>query len=139
MKSIMGLFIVCAGLLWGVFSAPAETPDYLDTSLDFETRAADLVDRISLEEMSLQILGFDRGDRSRIELPAVQLNMLRALLKTGTPVIYVQLAGSAVALDGLEDELPVTFYKSTENLGDFSDYAMAGGQIAARGDRRNGF
>ena len=34
--------------------APAATPVYLNTSLDFETRAKDLVSRMTLEEKALQ-------------------------------------------------------------------------------------
>ena len=49
--------------------------------------------------------GFLSGDRTKIELPEVQLNALEAMNKTGTPVVFVMLSGSAIALNGLEKEL----------------------------------
>lgn len=111
------------------------------------------------EEMRLQAKGFDRGDRTKIELPAVQLETLKAMQKTGTPVVFVLLAGSSIAFAGAEEDLhailmgwypgqrggdaaadvlfgeynpagrlPVTFYASTEEVGDFSDYNMRAGK-----------
>ena len=49
--------------------------------------------------------GFLGGDRTKIELPEVQLNALKAMTKTGTPVVFILLAGSAVSFNGLEQEL----------------------------------
>ena len=49
--------------------------------------------------------GFLGGDRTKIELPEVQLNALKAMTKTGTPVVFVLLAGCAVSFNGLEQEL----------------------------------
>ena len=49
--------------------------------------------------------GFFGGDRTKIELPEVQLNALKAINKTGTPVVFVLLAGSAISFNGLEQEL----------------------------------
>ncbi|MBN2261770.1 MAG: glycoside hydrolase family 3 C-terminal domain-containing protein [Prolixibacteraceae bacterium] len=103
--------------------------------------------------------GFNGGDRTKIELPEVQVKTLKALVATGTPVIFVLMAGSAIAFDGLENEipgilmawypgqrggdavadvllgnynpagrLPVTFYTSTNELADFTDYNMQAGK-----------
>ncbi|MDG1794736.1 MAG: glycoside hydrolase family 3 C-terminal domain-containing protein [Flavobacteriaceae bacterium] len=49
--------------------------------------------------------GFFGGDRTKIELPEVQLNAVKAMIKTGTPVVFVLLAGSAISFNGLEQEL----------------------------------
>ncbi|MDA8847572.1 glycoside hydrolase family 3 C-terminal domain-containing protein, partial [Flavobacteriaceae bacterium] len=49
--------------------------------------------------------GFLGGDRTKIELPEVQLNALKAINKTGTPVVFVLLAGSAISFNGLEQKL----------------------------------
>ncbi|MDB6018247.1 MAG: Beta-glucosidase [Pedosphaera sp.] len=100
--------------------------------------------------------GFSGGDRTRIELPAVQTDFLKALKATGKPVVFVNCSGSAVAMPwetkhlpailqawypgeagGLAvaeilfgdvnpaGRLPVTFYRSTEDLPDFDDYSMS--------------
>ena len=50
------------------------------------------------EEMPVNIDGFKGGDRTNIELPAVQRNFLKALKKAGKTVIYVNCSGSAIAL-----------------------------------------
>jgi beta-glucosidase len=43
-------------------------------------------------------VGFYGGDRTQIELPAVQLDLLRALHATGKPVVFVDCSGSAIAM-----------------------------------------
>ena len=50
------------------------------------------------EEMPVDYDGFAEGDRTRIELPAVQEKLLKRLQATGKPVVFVNLSGSAVAL-----------------------------------------
>ena len=50
------------------------------------------------EEMPVQIDGFRGGDRTSIELPAVQRNFLRALKDAGKTIIFVNCSGSAIAL-----------------------------------------
>jgi beta-glucosidase len=42
--------------------------------------------------------GFYRGDRTTIELPSVQLDLLKALQATGKPVVFVNCSGSAIAM-----------------------------------------
>jgi beta-glucosidase len=58
------------------------------------------------EEMRVYLDGFNGGDRTRIELPAVQENLLKALQATGKPVIYVNCSGSAMAMPWENDHLP---------------------------------
>lgn len=41
--------------------------------------------------------GFERGDRTLIELPRVQTEMMKQLKKTGIPMIFVSMSGSAMA------------------------------------------
>ncbi|MBQ8157643.1 MAG: glycoside hydrolase family 3 C-terminal domain-containing protein [Prevotella sp.] len=50
------------------------------------------------EEMPVDIDGFKGGDRTHIELPAVQRNFLKALKEAGKTVIFVNCSGSAIAL-----------------------------------------
>jgi len=58
------------------------------------------------EEMRIDYEGFNGGDRTRIELPAVQQELVKALLATGKPVVFILLSGSAVALPELSDQVP---------------------------------
>lgn len=51
------------------------------------------------EEMPVSYPGFKGGDRTDIELPAVQRNCLKALKDAGKKVIYVNCSGSAIALE----------------------------------------
>ena len=50
------------------------------------------------EEMPVDLPGFRKGDRTNIDLPHVQAEMLKALKKTGKPVIFVLCSGSTLAL-----------------------------------------
>ena len=50
------------------------------------------------EEMPVEIDGFKGGDRTHIELPAVQRNFLKALKDAGKTVIFVNCSGSCIAL-----------------------------------------
>ena len=50
------------------------------------------------EEMPVDIDGFKGGDRTHIELPAVQRNFLKALKAAGKQVIFVNCSGSCIAL-----------------------------------------
>ena len=109
------------------------------------------------EEMPVDAEGFRKGDRTNIEIPAVQKEMVKALVATGKPVVYVVCTGSALALNWENDHvnailnawyggqeggtavadvlfgdynpagrLPITFYKSVDQLPDFQDYSMKG-------------
>ena len=50
------------------------------------------------EQTSAKDIGFDGGDRTTIELPQVQRDILRALHEAGKKVVFVNCSGSAVAL-----------------------------------------
>src|SRR5450759_1858367 len=96
-------------------------------------------------------------DRSAIELPETEENLVKAMIATGKPVVVVLTSGSALAVNyaaehaaailsawyGGEEagtaisetlagtnnpagRLPVTFYKSTSQLPEFTDYNMKG-------------
>jgi beta-glucosidase len=108
------------------------------------------------EEMSVPYPGFAGGDRKDINLPQTQAKMLQAMQATGKPVVFVMLTGSALAVNWQQENLPailcgwypgqhgdavadvlfgtynpagrlpVTFYKSIDQLGDFKDYNMQG-------------
>jgi beta-glucosidase len=96
------------------------------------------------------------GDRSSLDLPGVQGDLLKAVHATGTPLVVVLVNGSAVAVNDAQAQasaileawypgqaggtavaealfgevnpggrLPVTFYKSVEQLPPFDEYRMA--------------
>jgi beta-glucosidase len=48
----------------------------------------------------------EQRDRSAIELPTVQTDLLKALQATGRPVVFVNCSGSAVAMPWEADHLP---------------------------------
>ncbi|MDR0940160.1 MAG: glycoside hydrolase family 3 C-terminal domain-containing protein [Mediterranea sp.] len=50
------------------------------------------------EEMGVKLPGFRQGDRTDIELPAVQRELIAALRKAGKRVVYVNCSGSPIAL-----------------------------------------
>ena len=56
------------------------------------------------EELKTTVDGFAGGDRERIELPEVQSKVLKALHKTGKPVVFVLCTGSAIALEQNEKD-----------------------------------
>ncbi|HCC52503.1 MAG TPA: glycosyl hydrolase [Porphyromonadaceae bacterium] len=60
--------------------------------------AGGLSPRLEGEEMPVFIDGFKKGDRTDIELPKIQREMMKALKQTGKPVIFVVCTGSALAL-----------------------------------------
>ncbi len=107
------------------------------------------------EEMRVNQKGFNGGDRTTIDLPKVQTDLLKALQATGKPVVFVMMTGSAIAIPweaehipaivnawyggqaagtALADvlfgdynpagRLPVTFYRSDNDLPPFEDYTM---------------
>jgi beta-glucosidase len=51
------------------------------------------------EEMPIKIPGFSGGDRTSLDLPEPQENLLKALAATGKPLVVVLQSGSAVALN----------------------------------------
>jgi len=109
------------------------------------------------EEMKVKVAGFDHGDRLDIQLPAVQTNLMKEIMKLGKPTVLVLLNGSAVAINWESENipaileawypgqaggtaiadilfgdynpsgrLPITFYKSIDQIPAFDDYNMQG-------------
>ena len=101
--------------------------------------------------------GFKGGDRTEIELPAIQREVLALLKKSGKKTVFVNFSGSAMAIvpetqncDAIlqawypgqaggtavadvlfgdynpAGRLPITFYKSMQQLPDYEDYSMKG-------------
>jgi beta-glucosidase len=112
--------------------------------------------RIEGEEMKVKAEGFAGGDRTALELPAPQQQLLERVSATGRPLGLVLTTGSAVAVNWANEHvpaileawypgesggvavaealavdfspagrLPVTLYKSIDQLPAFDDYSMA--------------
>jgi beta-glucosidase len=96
-----------ASLTWTEISR-----DYRKEALDAATKAAVVIfcggitAYLEGEEMPLVIDGFSHGDRTHINLPAVQEELLKELQKTGKPVVYVNFSGSAMAMNWEDQNLP---------------------------------
>ncbi len=109
------------------------------------------------EEMDVSVTGFKDGDRTDIELPAIQREVLSLLKNNGKKVVFINFSGSAMAIvpesencnailqawypgqaggSAIADvlfgdynpsgRLPITFYKSLEQLPDYENYSMKG-------------
>ena len=50
------------------------------------------------EEMRVNFPGFKGGDRTSILLPSVQTELMKTLQKTGVPLVFVMMTGSAIAI-----------------------------------------
>ncbi|MDP9049896.1 MAG: glycoside hydrolase family 3 C-terminal domain-containing protein [Acidobacteriota bacterium] len=55
------------------------------------------------EEMNVHITGFDGGDRTDINLPASQQQLLEALKQTGKPLVVVLNSGSALGVNWAQE------------------------------------
>jgi beta-glucosidase len=84
----------------------------MDEALD-AARASDvtifvggLTGDVEGEEMQVSYPGFAGGDRTDIALPAPQEQLLEALAATGKPIVFVQMAGSAVVSPWASEHLP---------------------------------
>ena len=58
------------------------------------------------EEMKVNQPGFDGGDRTSIQLPAVQTALLKKLQATGKPLVFVMMTGSAIAVPWEKENIP---------------------------------
>jgi beta-glucosidase len=58
------------------------------------------------EEMSVSLPGFKGGDRTDLELPTAQKELLKALKATGKPIVLVLTSGSALALNWENENIP---------------------------------
>lgn len=62
--------------------------------------------KVEGEQMPVNSKGFDGGDKTNIELPKVQKELIKALHATGKPVVLVLLNGSALAINWEDENLP---------------------------------
>jgi beta-glucosidase len=65
-----------------------------------------LTPRLEGEEMRVHIDGFDGGDRTRIDLPDVQQQLMERIVALGKPTVLVLLNGSALAVSWADENVP---------------------------------
>ncbi len=79
-------------------SAGAGTDMSMFNDVDAIIYVGGLSPKLEGEEMRVNYKGFKGGDRTSIELPETQRKYVAELAKTGKPVVFVNLSGSAVAI-----------------------------------------
>jgi beta-glucosidase len=62
--------------------------------------------QLEREEAKVAYEGFSGGDRTRIELPDIQTELLQAMQASGRPVVFVNCSGSAIAMPWETENLP---------------------------------
>jgi beta-glucosidase len=65
-----------------------------------------LTPRLEGEEMRVTVPGFRGGDRTTIELPAPQQQLLERVAALGKPTVLVLLNGSALAIESAQQRVP---------------------------------
>jgi beta-glucosidase len=144
-----------ARLVWSVPEREGQNALEAARSADLVVMVLGLSPRIEGEEMNVHVEGFAGGDRTSLDLPAPQQQLLERVYAAGKPTVLVLLNGSALAVNWADEKLPaileawypgeeggtavaqalagdfspagrlpVTFYKSTEQLPAFEDYSM---------------
>jgi beta-glucosidase len=122
---------------------------------DVTVAVVGITSQLEGEEMKVEVPGFQGGDRTSLDLPKEEEDLLQALGATGKPFVVVLMNGSALSVNWADQHanaildawysgeeggtaiaqtlagvnnpagrLPVTFYKSTEQLPAFEDYSM---------------
>jgi len=123
---------------------------------DLVVVVAGLTAHIEGEEMKVNAAGFAGGDRTSLDLPAPQEQLLQRVQAVGKPTVLVLMNGSALGINWADQHvpaiveawypgeqggtavaallagdfspagrLPVTFYKSVDQLPPFDDYSMS--------------
>jgi beta-glucosidase len=145
-----------ARLVWGVPGQDEQRAVDAAAHADLAVVVMGLSARLEGEEMKVQTEGFSRGDRTSLDLPSQQEQLLQRIFATGKPTVLILTNGSALAVNWADGKLPaiieawypgeeggtavagalagdfspsgrlpVTFYKSVDQLPAFEDYSMA--------------
>ena len=145
-----------ARLVWGIPEREKQNALSAARTADLVIMVLGLSARVEGEQMKIHADGFAGGDRTRIDLPAFQQELLEQIHALGKPTVLVLLNGSALAVNWANENLPaileawypgeeggtavaealagdfspggrlpVTFYKSVDQLPAFEDYSMA--------------
>lgn len=147
-----------AQLVWQVPGEnPAETALAAARDAEAVIFCMGISPRLEGEEMNVQVPGFSGGDRTNLELPRPQRELMQKVASLGKPCVLVLFNGSALSVLGADQHLPaileawypgqragdaiadvlfgdynpggrlpVTFYRSVDQLPPFDQYSMAG-------------
>jgi beta-glucosidase len=148
-----------AGYAKFVWHEPGTHKDYPEIlrKADLIIAVLGLTSGLEGEEMPIHVAGFVGGDRTSLDLPQAQQDLLQDLVASGKPVVLVLMNGSALAVNWADEhvpaileawypgeeggtavaealagdfspsgKLPLTFYKSVDQLPPFEDYDMQG-------------
>ncbi len=143
-------------LVWlRLVADPIPTAVALAKNADVVVAVVGITSQLEGEEMKVTVPGFVGGDRSSLDLPKEEEDLLEALQTTGKPLLVVLMNGSALSVNWASEHadaildawyageeggtaiaeslagvtnpagrLPVTFYKSVDQLPPFEDYSM---------------
>lgn len=129
----------------------------LANQADLIVFAGGISPRLEGEALQVDVTGFKGGDKTNLDLPAVQTALLMELKRTGKPIVLLLINGSALSINWENENmdailetwyggeaagmaiadilfgkynpagrLPVTFYKSIQDIPAFDDYSMDG-------------
>jgi beta-glucosidase len=145
-----------ARLIWSLPGGQTQEAVDAASKADLVVMVLGLSPRIEGEEMKVNAEGFASGDRTRLDLPTPQEQLLERVAAAGKPTTLVLTNGSALGVNWADQNvpaiieawypggeggtavaeaiagdfspagrLPVSFYKSVDQLPPFSDYSMA--------------
>ena len=145
-----------ARLTWAIPGRPEQQAIAAAHQADLVIAAMGLSARVEGEEMKINADGFSGGDRTTLDLPKPQQDLLERVVAEGKPTVLVLINGSALGVTWADEKipaiveawypggqggtaiarmlagdfspsgrLPVTFYKSVDQLPPFEDYSMA--------------
>ena len=91
-----------------VWSKPGDGQDAIDAarSADLVIMVLGLSPRIEGEEMNVHVEGFSGGDRTSLDLPGPQEQLLETIYAVGKPTVLVLTSGSAVAVNWADAHVP---------------------------------
>ena len=126
-----------AHMHFDVFAQQEKTSDAILSEVgnaDYVVFVGGISPSLEGEEMKVDAYGFKGGDRTDIQLPECQRNLIKALHDAGKKVIYINCSGSAIALvpEMENSEAILQAWYSGERGGDaaadvlFGDYNPSG-------------
>jgi beta-glucosidase len=145
-----------ATLVWlSLISNPEQQAVVAAQSADVIVAVVGITSQLEGEELQVILPGFQGGDRTSLDLPKEEEDLLRDLKNTGKPLVVVLMNGSALSVNWADKNanaileawypgeeggaaiaetlagvnnpagrLPVTFFKSIDQLPPFEDYSM---------------